>query len=781
MKTTTQIGDELRDHVLMLLEAGGNRVTREPRVDTKRIDILLELDDDFYTRRIAIECKNLSTTLGQGDLASIYADHLSLIESKHITEVWVIARGSISPEGRNWANSRANFHVFTLAEFEERREGFRAYVRQVAGVFKENALDAYYVPQHLVDGSSLSEKVLAWIASSDTRPLALLGGYGMGKTSFCHYLVAELGRAYLADPTARVPIYVRLSDIAKEQDLDGLIAKTLAQRYSVKNYHFHKFQRLNRSGKFVVIFDGFDEMKHALTWSEFKYNFSQINRVVEGTAKVIIAGRPNAFLSDDEHNWALRGIRVSDERSLRLPGVAEYIELEIRPFSEADARLFLERFLRYHAVQSSGRIDLSSEDEAWIAQRLQEFGSLQRRAELLRPVHLRIFAEIAADRTIELRDFSVHELYSIATSRIAEREAEKPQRTRVDSAARQTVVEEIAWWIWEETEGRSLAFNPARVPTSLIRKAFPQGADLTDEAMSREVFSGSFIERKHGDNFYFAHRSFLEFFVAKKLARARENGLSLTVINSALNPEILSFMFDSGRMSGFVNYVLELMQRFAGELEFSLLKVVRDHSLERGSDLSSAQASVRLILDYLFIYEDAKSSELAHGLIEQFRADLASGLQERVEGALFFVADYLRSHPREDALRPLAAALASYCATQVKWSYWRSRSGEEATMPKLSFSRQNLPEWIFLRSVRLAAELESTGSPVVILDLDTLFNDLFTVRKPRIVVAGREPATGAQRATLRLPFSIVMKGVPARDHQLIVEVLRTGINARVGV
>ncbi len=273
MKSTTQIGDELRDYVMMLLEADGHNVTREVRVNTKKIDLLLKLDDEFYTRSVAIECKNLSNTISQSDLVGIYGDYLSLLEANSIDEVWVIARGHFSPEAHNWARERGRFHIFTLADFEERNEGFRSYVRQVVGIFQENALDTYYVPQRLSDGTPLSNRVTDWIADDDARPLALLGGYGMGKTSFCHFLVDQLGQRYLADPTARVPIYVRLSDIAKEQDLDGLIAKTLAQRYAVKNYHFNKFQRLNRAGKFVVIFDGFDEMKHALSWSEFKYNF----------------------------------------------------------------------------------------------------------------------------------------------------------------------------------------------------------------------------------------------------------------------------------------------------------------------------------------------------------------------------------------------------------------------------------------------------------------------------------------------------------------------------
>jgi hypothetical protein len=427
------------------------------------------------------------------------------------------------------------------------------------GLFDEDDMQEYYIQQRLASGQLLRDYVLEWINGPDVRPLALLGGYGMGKTSFCRYLVWELGRNYLREPMSRVPVYVRLSDIAKQQDLDGLIAKTLAQRYRIKDYYFEKFSRLNENGKFVLIFDGFDEMKHALTWSEFKYNFAQINTTVRGRAKVIVAGRPNAFLSDDEHSWALRGVRMAGERPIRLRDWPEYIELNLAAFSEDDARLFLRKYLTNYRKRINEGAELEGADREWVEQRVREFDQIKRRDEMFRPVHLKIFSDIATDDAIQLRDFSVFELYYIATTRIAEREAQKLERAAVDSVLRQTVIEDIAWWLWSKSEGRALSFRPSDVPASFIRKAFPDDTDLSDEAMYHEIFSGCFVERKFGDNYFFAHRSFLEFFVAKKLARSREDQLPLGVIDANLNPEILSFIYEGGLAEPFLDYVVDLI------------------------------------------------------------------------------------------------------------------------------------------------------------------------------------------------------------------------------
>ena len=771
-RTTTQIGDELRDHVVMLLESAGHRLEREVRVDTKKVDLLLTLDDEFYARRVAIECKNLAKVTSQDDLAIFHAGYSSLVMRGEITEVWVVVRKGFSPDARNWATKQANFHVFTIAEFEEQQEGFRKYVRQLSSIFAEDALEDYYIKQRLLDGTSLSDRVMDWMSSSDDRPIALLGGYGMGKTSFCRYLVHALGQRYLEDPRARVPIYIRLSDIAKEQDLDGLVAKTLAQRYAVKNYHFHKFLELNRRGKFVVVFDGFDEMKHALSWAEFKYNFTQINRVVGDRAKVIIAGRPNAFLSDDEHNWALRGVRSAGERLQRIPGWPEYLELEMGPFDDHDARLFLERFLK-------GRAKASGLDDAWVQGRVKEFDSLKHKAELLRPVHLRIFAEIAADPEVVLRDFTVYELYDVAADRIADRDAEKPQRALIEGATRRGFIEDVAWWVWEESEGRSLAFNPARVPLSIVRKAFPQGADLSDEAMQREVFSGSFIERKHGDNFYFAHRSFLEFFVANTLSRARLKGLSLGVIDRALNPEILGFVQEGGHGPEFLDYVVQLMNRFAGELDHILLRAVRERLGPGPHDTRLVQPAVDLVLNYLFVYEGDFDADRVWRLSERFRTDLQSEVEERCDAAMFFVADVMRSVP-DELVYSLARAVLSHCAASVAWAYWQRRAGEEATMPVLSYTRRKLAEWAFLRCARLAAERDSSGQAMVVIDLDRFYADLYEVRRPKIVPLGREPAAKAQNRVLRMRVSDVDTGVKPGERAAMLDVLKRGVDARIG-
>jgi hypothetical protein len=779
--SNTALGDQLRDYVIEILEADGRSISREQRVDTKKIDIILRLDDDFVTQTIAIECKNVSRNLNQQDIGEIYVDHLSLIETKKIDQLWIISKQDYSPEAKNWANQRANLSIFTIAEFEERAHGFRRYVRQLMEVFNEEDLNHYYIQQRGLGGGKLIDSVISWIDSDENRPLALLGGYGMGKTSFCRYLVSEISKKYLADAVNRVPIYVRLSDISKQQDLDGLIAKTIAQRYRIKDYYFEKFLRFNKNGKFVVIFDGFDEMKHALNWADFKYNFSQINSIVKGKAKIIVAGRPNAFLSDDEHNWVLRGMRSTGEYAANIADWPKYIEIEMQYFSMEDARLFLKLYLENHCRNRSVDGTIHDNQKSWIKGRLFEFSQLKIREDLFRPVHLKIFSDIATDETVTLREFNVFELYSVSTSRIAERESLKVERSFIDSAVRQAAIEEIAWWLWEKTNGRSLSFNPREVPPSYIKQAFPANTDISVEAMYREIFSGSFVERKFGENYYFSHRSFLEFFVSKKLARSRSSGMTLTQINSNINPEILDFIIQGRLIDDFMGYIYDLMQISSAEIEVYLLVQICAYINEKGIDLRKSQTAAGMLLRYAFLYIDNVDYGGGEDITKLLSDDFNSEVSEKRETALVFAADFVRSNTGTTAAKSVAEVIIRKCLESVEWKYWYYKQTEVATFPKLSFSRKNLFEFIILRNARIAAESSVSGRPIIIVDFDKFYNDVINIRPPRLSPAGRIPIDRSNVNSYRFEFDHVMSGIKQSSHGHALDVIRRGVAARIGV
>lgn len=73
----------------------------------------------------------------------------------------------------------------------------------------------------------------------------------------------------------------------------------------------------------------------------------------------------------------------------------------------------------------------------------------------------------------------------------------------------------IAFWLWAQ-KGGSTDFHSGDLPDGLL-SALPgdEAADL--DAQKREYLTGSFLEKKSGDVFYFGHRSFAEYLVAERM------------------------------------------------------------------------------------------------------------------------------------------------------------------------------------------------------------------------------------------------------------------------
>jgi hypothetical protein len=772
MTNTVAVGDELRDHVILLLEARGYRVEREVRFDTKRVDVVVHIEDQPAQQTFAIECRNYNRNLRQDEVEQVYAAHLSLIQRRKIDGIWIVVKKDFSPEAGNYARNQPGLTLFTLAEFEEVQFRFRRYVRQLMEMFAEEDLEHYYIQQRYEDGL-LSEHVLDWVDGNDAKPIAILGGYGMGKTSFCKYLVAHLGNRYLENQSHRVPIYIRLSEIAKEQDLDGLVSKMLASRYRLANYNFQDVMSLNKRGKFVFIFDGFDEMKHALTWEQFTFNFTQINRTVTGASRVIIAGRPNAFLSDAEHSWALRGTKISGDRNWRMPDSPEYEELTIQQFSYDDSIVFLRRYLERDSIKHG--VELDAATHTWISGRIAEFTAMRHREDFARPVHLKIFAGLATNRNFVLKDVSVYELYDIATTATLGREMEKFERLAISEEKRSVFIQEVAWWLWEKSSGRELNFNPDEVPRSILRKVVTAEQQELDDGLVRELFSGAFIERKFGNNFYFAHRSFLEFFIARELA-APQLKHALGTIDSVINEEILYFLKTSGRFDKFVSYAMVLMLRFVGELKLTLINAIHaflSESDDRKTTYLSAHAQqhIPLLFKVLPLYnagDDQAALAVFRSLID---SDLRSDMEERKQNAFYFIVDAILYNLQNAVFAPAIADVVRAMAQDVKINDLRARAIDNS-LPRMRFARENLLEYGMLRYSNVAAELGQDGMPRLLVDFGRLYNELAEVRKPKITVSNRKEAV--------LPnvyvYSISVAALPlsTADQRLLVQVIRDG-------
>jgi hypothetical protein len=382
----------------------------------------------------------------------------------------------------------------------------------------------------------------------------------MGKTSFARHLAFRMASRCLAGKQSRVPILLSLGAISREQSIEGLLGATLTgSRPFVQNYNYPLFTRLNQSGRFVIILDGFDEMKHFMTHAEFQANFDEINRLSVRRAKVILLGRPSVFLSDEERLYVLRGQRRIGGQTAKVPDAPVYRELTIRPFSPEQVQEFVRNYIEYIWTKSGADLDLD-----YITRRQKEIESDINQDLISRPVHARMLAEIATDRGIDIRGISRFRLYSFFVHRLIEREIAKVARRRSYRAEdRRQFACDLAWFLWTDPKVTGLGCRVEDIPDLLFD---PYRHDPHDDigVVKRELLSGSFLEEKSGGVFYIPHRSFQEFLVAEYLWDKGVDRDFLMSCSSFITFEIIEFIDERDDKEGVREFFENLAEAFEG-------------------------------------------------------------------------------------------------------------------------------------------------------------------------------------------------------------------------
>lgn len=545
--STTQQGNAFRDAVAQLLRAAGfSHTETEVQLGYKNADVsaVWLRDEVAGEQRYAFETKAYSGSLKLNECSKFANDYGPLIANDTIDQAWLVSQGPITPEGRKAAQSQRGLQAMTFAELQRRLMRLDPYLKELVEAHQRSRLAEYYVQPETAAGGDLAAYVETWQAEQDAPPLFVLGPYGKGKSTFANHLSATMAVRALEDPTARVPILVRLGEIADEQSLEGLLGKVFASQHRVPGYHFDTFAALNRNGRFLVIYDGFDEMKHGLTPSKFQTVLGELMKLDDGDARILVLGRDTAFHDDVEFKAVIDGVQTTPAgRSVPTPGRRPYRHVEIRGFTPEEARSYVERYFPIRAAEES---DGPATDPTWVEQRVAELVSGRFDQLLERPVHAQMLCEIAAHPDQLRTDMSVYELFDSFVHYLLLRELEKRGRDKdFPIKVRRRFNASLAWWLWERGGASTTTLND--IPQSLCDEAARDiSHSLQKEEMRRELIQGCLIE-KGAQTIYF-HRSIQEFLAAEHLIetdllqRGGHGANWLQTLTSAVTPEVIEFV-----------------------------------------------------------------------------------------------------------------------------------------------------------------------------------------------------------------------------------------------
>lgn len=515
-QSTIEKGDEFSDRVIAILGAAGfHGITGENRDNFKKTDAAAvfsksTLDGDLQFR---FEMKNYEGTVDKAECERFVNEYGKLIQRGDIDRAWLISKGKISPDGRALiqAYRKDGLQCFTVEEFYRHILNLDMYLYDIEEEYSKSGLNEFYIKPKTDDDDDLEQVVRNWISDGNyDKPMAIIGSYGQGKSTFAKHLAAVLATEAREDRSRRIPILITLGDLVEEQSLDGLVGSVLASKHKSSGYHFSLFRELNKAGAFLIIYDGLDEMKHGMVPRTFQRNLDNLLELDEGNSKILLLGRDSVAYTDDEFRAIIDGYQSTKSGQI-VPNLKrkQIDRLSIRGFTVDEAKHFIQRYFSHLAR-------LENLEEDWIENRISELTSDKFEKLSVRPVHAQMLCRIATDKSQSLADMSLFELYDKFIHYLIERETDKVGRyPEFDADIRRNFNSAVAWWLWER--GQSTTTTLADIPHQICKEVV-NGIDhsFSTEALRRELAQGCLVH-KAKTTVYFGHRSIQEFLVAEYL------------------------------------------------------------------------------------------------------------------------------------------------------------------------------------------------------------------------------------------------------------------------
>lgn len=219
----------------------------------------------------------------------------------------IVSSKGFSLPVRERANA-TRIETLTYDELFAKFERFDPYLQLVLGdtplATRLHELDRVYEEPHFYDslGEELALDYLnVWRADADPaqRWLIVVGEYGTGKTALTRILQRRWAQDYKTDPQLPVPFRLELRDFTRQFDARGLV------------HHFLDHNRLGhlpidfvfsliRSGRIMLLLDGYDEMAQYLSARERRACLEALAGLSADGAKGIVTSRPNYFSEAEE-------------------------------------------------------------------------------------------------------------------------------------------------------------------------------------------------------------------------------------------------------------------------------------------------------------------------------------------------------------------------------------------------------------------------------------------------------------------------------------------------
>ena len=300
---------------------------------------------------------------GHGRLADV-DDLLRSVEKYKADEGWLVAARVLDQTVREAILRRGKRKLFgyTFDERVEEEVDSSPYFAWLDHEVSTLGIDRLYVPLactkpefHPVTNERMAEGrydrhngwmegyLDTWLDYPGREHISILGEFGMGKTWFALRYAWVLSQRYREAgrrglPLPRLPLFIPLRDYAKAVTVTSLFSEFFFRKHNFKLPSYRAFEQLNRMGRLLILFDGFDEMAVRVDRQKMVDNFQELASVVVPGSKAILTSRIEHF-SD-----------ISEAIEILNRGPVQFELLELEHFDKTQVRRALKRRRARHGV-----------------------------------------------------------------------------------------------------------------------------------------------------------------------------------------------------------------------------------------------------------------------------------------------------------------------------------------------------------------------------------------------------------------------------------------------
>ena len=336
--------------------------------------------------------------------------------------------------------------------------------------------------------------------------LTVLGDYGTGKSSLLlNLLYATAKHVEPYHDVHRIPFLVVLRDHPGPVTARSLVEETLAE-YHIGRYSWNQFRKDLRDGRFLLLLDGFDEMSRQQDSVKVHANFEQLCLLAVGNSKVIITSRTHYFKSKAESERLLAPGRKWEETALLIHLRHSRTDNRIIELQEFD-RSRIQALLRRHFPNSAARV--------W--GQLNKIYNLRDLAK--RPLLLDMIIKTILSRSDGMLSVvsSAADLYALCTSIWIDRD---DWRAAMTPEGKARFMEDLAVAMSTDDKQGAMSVHWSKIATSQKSYFKDEEARRRDSDLYFEdTRTCSFLNRDNRGPYSFMHRSFWEYFLARRVIR----------------------------------------------------------------------------------------------------------------------------------------------------------------------------------------------------------------------------------------------------------------------